>query len=235
MKRFWKEARACPVQDGQNGEWEVTLDGRPLRTPMRAHLLLPGQGLARAIAAEWNAVAGEMTPATVPLTGLANAAVDIVGADRPAFAASLAKYAASDLTCYRAEGPATLVARQAARWEPVLKDVEARHGLLFRRTSGVMHVDQPAGTLAGVEALLAGLSPFELAALQPMITIGGSVVLALAHLQGGLGWEAAFDAGALDEDWQAGQWGADAQALEARALRRAEFEVAARFLALSRG
>lgn len=231
LKRFWQAARAQETDGG----WEVALDGRPLRTPGRAHLLLPAEGLARAIAAEWDAVADEVQPDAVPLTGLANAALDIVSADKPGFAASLALYAASDLTCYRAEGPATLVARQAARWEPVLKEVEARHGLLFRRTSGVIHVEQPAETLAAVEALLAGLTPFELAALQPMVTIGGSAVLALAHLQGSLDWEAAFDASRLDEDWQAEQWGADAEAQSARALRRAEYEAAARFLALSRG
>ena len=84
-------------------------------------------------------------------------------------------------------------------------------------------------------SLLAARSDFELAALQPMVTIGGSVVLALAHLDGVLDWENAFTASALDEDWQAEHWGTDAEAEKSRALRRAEFEAAARFLALSRG
>lgn len=213
----------------------MALDGRPLRTPKKARLVLPTQSLATAIAAEWDNVDGDLKPGTLPLTGLANAAVDLVAADHAAFATSLARYAACDLLCYRAEGPAPLVARQEGLWEPVLKDVEGRHGLHFLRTTGVMHVDQRADTLMAVEALLTRLTAFELVALQPMVTIGGSVVLALAHLDGKLDWQSAFDASALDEDWQQETWGSDAEAGASRALRRAEFEAAAHFLALSRG
>lgn len=231
LKRFWTEAEAWPAEGG----WEVALDGRPLRTPGRLHLLLPTRALADAVAREWRAVEEGVKPGAMPLTGLANAALDIVAADPRGFAGSLARYAASDLTCYRAEAPSELVAMQAAGWEPVLKGVEQRHGLLFRRTAGVMHVEQPPATLETVEALLTRLSPFELAPLQPMVTITGSVVLVLAHLDGALGWDEAFAASVLDEDWQAGHWGADAEAEAARERRRAEFEAAARFLALSRG
>lgn len=231
MKRFWSVAEARATEDG----WEVALDGRPLRTPGRALLRLPTQALADAIAAEWNAVDGEVKPDAMPLTGLANAATDIVAANKAAFAASLAQYAASDLTCYRAETPAELVSRQAARWEPALKAVERRHGITFQRTAGVMHVAQPAATVEAVERFLGDLSAFELAPLQPLVTISGSAVLALAHLNGEMDHEAAFAASVLDDDWQAEQWGADAEALAYRERRRAEFAGAARFLALSRG
>ena len=231
MKRFWTEAQARATDGG----WEVALDGRPLRTPGRKLLVLPTQALADAIAAEWQAIDGEVKPGNVPLTGLANAATDIVAADPAAFAASLAQYAASDLTCYRAEGPVELVARQAALWEPVLKAVEARHDLLFQRTTGVMHVTQPPATLEKVERLLGELGAFELAPLQPLVTISGSVVLALAHLAGEMGSQEAFAASVLDDDWQAEQWGADAEAEATRERRLAEFADAARFLALSRG
>ena len=127
------------------------------------------------------------------------------------------------------------MARQAALWEPVLKGVENRHGLVFQRTAGVMHVAQPIETVERVEKFLAGLSPFELAALQPLISIGGSAVLALAHLDGALAADETFAASVVDEDWQAEKWGTDALAEAAREHRRTEFEAAARFLALSRG
>ena len=231
VTRFWTKAEANPADGG----WEVALDGRPLRTPGRMQLLLPTPALADAIAAEWRAVESEVKPGAMPLTGLANAATDIVAADRAAFAASLAQYAASDLTCYRADAPTELVARQAALWEPVLKAVEARHGLVFQRATGVMHVAQPAATLEAVERLFSGLADFELAPLQPLVTISGSAVLALAHLSGDLDHEAAFAASVLDDDWQAEQWGADAEAQAMRERRRAECASAAGFLALSRG
>jgi chaperone required for assembly of F1-ATPase len=227
MKRFWREAAAA---DGA-----VLLDGRPVRTPKGAALCLPTAALADAVAAEWAGVGERLDPSAMPLTGLANAAIDLVSPDPPAFAGRLAAFAAHDLTCYRAEGPQPLVARQVAAWEPVLKGVERRHGLVFRRTAGVAPVEQPAATLAGVDALLRRQPPFVLAALSPIVTLSGSVVLALALLEGDLAPDAAFAAAHVDADWQADCWGADEEAVEARAFHAAAFGAAARFLALVRG
>lgn len=229
MKRFWREATVLAGVDGHG----VALDGRAVRTPGGAALNLPNAALAQAVAAEWRAVEGGVRPAAMPLTGLANAAIDIVAPDVAGFARALAHYAASDLTCYRAEGPPPLVARQVAAWEPALKGVEARHGLLFRRTAGLMHVAQPEGTEVRVAALLAALDPFQLAPLQLLVTLSGSVVLALAVLDGALHAGAAFEASLVDERWQAEQWGEDAEAAQALKVKKAAFLAAARFLALA--
>lgn len=228
MKRFWTTAEVSAVDGG----WAVALDGRPLRTPGRALLAVPTRALADAIAGEWAAVEREVRPGAIPLTGIANAAVDIVAPDPAAFAATLAAYGETDLTCYRADGPQPLVARQVAAWEPALKAVETRHGLVFRRTAGIVHVAQPAGTLARMRGLFAQLSSWQLAPLQPIVSLSGSAVLALALLDGMMGAEAAFDAAHVDEAWQSEQWGEDALALKARADRRAQFAAAARFLGL---
>lgn len=231
MKRFWKTALPRPI----DGQWQVLLDNKPLHTPARALLLLPNEPLANAIADEWQAVADRFEPVELPLTALANAAIDLVADDRAGFLAPLARYAAFDLLCYRAERPAALVARQTDCWEPLLQGVEARHRLLFHRASGIRHVEQPEETLAGVRALFSALSAFELAALHPILSIGGSAVLAIAHLDGALNAEEVFDASMLDETFQQQQWGADDEALRVRERRRAEFLAAARFLALARG
>ena len=37
MKRFWKEVTVEPEGDG----WTIKLDGRPVRTPARAPLVVP--------------------------------------------------------------------------------------------------------------------------------------------------------------------------------------------------
>ena len=105
MKRFWKKAEVISVGDGCG----IGLDGRSLKTPARAVLKVPTPRLAEAIAAEWNACGETTILANMPLTGLANAAVDRVDDD---LAASLSRFGESDLTCYRAEGPAPLVERQ---------------------------------------------------------------------------------------------------------------------------
>jgi len=228
VKRFWASATVAP----RGGGHVVELDGRPLRTPGRVELLLPAAPLAEAVAAEWAAVDGPIRPGAMPLTGIANAAVDIVAADPGGFAAALVHYGQSDLTCYRAEGPQPLVARQVAAWEPPLKAIEARHGLLFRRTAGVMHVEQPDDTLERLRAVLDGLSPWQMAPLQPLVTLSGSVVLALSVLHGLLEAEAAFAAGHLDDLWQSEHWGSDALAEADRAARWQQFAAAALFLKL---
>lgn len=229
MKRFWSDVK---VQAG-NGGFGVTLDGRPLRTPGRAMLAVPTAKLAHAIAAEWKAVDGDVDPRALPLTGIANAAIDIVAPDPASFAATLARYAESDLTCYRAVGPQPLVARQVAAWEAPLKAVEARHGLLFRRTAGITPVAQPKDTLARVQGLLERLDPWRLAALQPIVTLCGSLVLALALMDGALTADGCVTAACVDEDWQAEHWGEDADAAAQMLARRHMVLDAAQFLALA--
>ena len=109
MKRFWTEVTAEPDGTG----WTIRLDGRPVRTPARAPLVVPTRALAEAIANEWRAPSDTIDPRAMPLTGLANAAIDRVAPDPAAFADGLARYAETDLACYRAEGPGALTARRA--------------------------------------------------------------------------------------------------------------------------
>lgn len=225
MRRFWAEAT---VADGA-----VLLDGRPVRTPKRNPLAVPSPRLATAIAAEWNAVGETVDPRAMPLTGLANAAVDIVAADPDAFAASLARYGESDLLVYRAEGPAPLVACQQRQWDPLLDWAERRYDVAFTRATGVMHRPQPEPTLARLRTAIGGRSAFELAGLSPVVTIGGSLVVALALVEDAATPDTLWDAVTLDEAWQEEQWGEDALATKARAARRAEWDAAVRFLELT--
>ena len=228
MKRFYRNAEAAA--DGR-----VLLDGRPVRTPARAPLALPNAALAEAVAAEWAAQGEEIQPAEMPFTGLANAAIDRVAPDPAAFAAGLARYAESDLTCYRAEGPASLVARQAAEWDALLDWARGRYDVHFAVTAGIVHVPQPPATLARLGEAVSARSAFALAGLSPLVTVAGSLVVALAVAEGAVTPEQGFAAAMLDETWQAEQWGDDALALQARENRRRDFLAAARFLALVDG
>ncbi|MBU3077974.1 ATP12 family chaperone protein [Sphingomonas quercus] len=228
MKRFYVKAEA-----GADGG--VLLDGRPVRTPARAPLALPNTALAEAVAAEWAGQGEEIAPATMKLTGLANAAIDRVAPDPSAFAAGLVGYAQSDLTCYRADGPGSLVARQAAAWDPLLDWARRRYDVHFAVTAGIIHIAQPPRTLERLGQAVAARSPFALAGLSPLVTIAGSLVVALAVAEGAIPAEQGFAAAMLDELWQAEQWGDDALALEARENRRQDFLAAARFLALLEG
>jgi chaperone required for assembly of F1-ATPase len=224
VKRFWTDVT---VADGA-----IALDGRPLRTPRRQPLALPTPALAEAVAAEWRAVEETVDPRRLPLTGLANAAIDIVTPDPAGFAAGLARYGESDLLAYRADSPVELVARQAAAWDPLLDWLRGRYDVHVEVTAGVMHRAQPAATVARLGEAVAAHDPFVLAGLSPIVTIGGSLVAALALVDGAGGPDALWDAVTLDEQWQEERWGVDALATQARDARRAEWDAAARFLTL---
>ena len=228
MKRFW--TRVDVEQEGEG--WSIKLDDRAVRTPARALLVVPTKPLADAIAAEWNAVEDEIDPRAMPCTGLANAAIDRVAPDRPGFAAGLARYAESDLACYRSEWPPDLVERQAKCWDILLGWARRRYDVDFATTSGLMHVAQPPATVERLAHAVAALDEFRLAGLSPLVTIGGSLIAGLALLEGAISAEEAWAAVSVDERWQFEQWGSDAEAERALEARRMEFLAAARFLEL---
>ena len=228
MKRFWKSAAAVEMDRG----YAVELDGRPVKTPARAELAVPTSALAEAIAAEWNDSPEEVDPRTMPLTGLANAAIDRVASDKDAFAAGLARYGESDLTCYRAEGPETLVKRQTESWDALLGWARRRYDVDFATCSGVMHVPQPEETVRKLGHAVAMLDAFRLAGLSPLVTIGGSLVAGLAVLEKMMPATEAWEAVSLDDRWQMEQWGADAEAEAALDARRRDVLAGARVLEL---
>ena len=214
-----------------DGDRVVMLDGRPVRTPGRVPLALPTDALAAAVAGEWRAVVGEIDPRGMPLTGLANAAIDRIAPDPVGFAAGLAAYGASDLLYYRADDPADLVARQAAAWNPWLDWARRRYDVHFETVTGIIHRAQPPATLARLGDAVGALDPYRLAGCSPMVSITGSLILALALLEEAGDADTIWTAAHIDEDWQADRWGEDALATEARAAKRREFDAAVRFIA----
>ena len=228
MKRFWKEVEVAPEGDGST----IRLDGRAVKTPARAALVVPTVALADAIADEWRDIEETIDPQAMPLTGLANAAIDRVAPDARAFAARLADYAQSDLTCYRATGPQALIMVQTTAWDALLGWARRRFDVDFVITQGVAPVAQPPGTLERLSHAIEAQDAFHLAGLSPLVTIGGSLVAALAVVEGVITPPQAWDAVSIDERWQIEQWGPDAKAEAAIANRRRGFLAAAQFLEL---
>jgi chaperone required for assembly of F1-ATPase len=229
-KRFWTRAEATPAEQG----WEVRLDGRSVRTPARAPLVLPALPLAEAIAEEWDAQTDLVDPASMPMTRAANSAIDKVTPQRAAVAAMLADYAGTDMLCYRADSPAELAAQQAAAWDPFLDWAADRFGARLVVTVGVVPVAQPPEALERLAAEVDRLDPFALTAFHDLVALSGSLVLGLAAISGRASGEELWDVSRIDEDWQARLWGVDDEAAEAAARRRADFLNALRFHALSR-
>lgn len=229
-KRFWQSATAALCDGG----YTVTLDGRAVKTPAKALLVVPTAAMADAIAAEWDAQTGLVDPRTMPVTRSANAAIDKLRPQRAEVIALLAEYGGSDLLCYRATAPDGLVAQQQAAWDPLIAWAAEALDTPLIVAQGVMHLPQDAQTLTRMTAHIAAFDDFALAAVHDLIALSGSLVLALAVTRGHLDAAAAWDISRIDEDWQISQWGADDEASAAAAVKRAAFSHAHRFYLLSR-
>jgi chaperone required for assembly of F1-ATPase len=227
-KRFYERAHVADA-----APFSVLLDGRGVKTPAGKPLAAPSYRLAEAIAAEWEGQGERIDPATMPLTRLANTIIDGVATASAPIAEEIAKYLGSDLLCYRAEGPAGLVARQTAHWDPVLAWARDTLGAHFVLVEGVTFVNQPDRSLAAARAHIPA-DPWRLGAVHAVTTITGSALLALALSRGALDSGAVWTAAHVDEDWNMDQWGRDEIALARRAARLAEMQAAATVLDLSR-
>lgn len=234
MRRFYREAKAVALEAAEGGGFGITLDGRRLRTPAKAALILPNLPLAKAIAAEWQAQGDEVRPDTMPLMRLAATAIDRVAMSRERVVGEIASYGASDLLCYRAERPEALVARQEATWQPVLEWLERRYGARLHITRTILAIPQEDAALARLREVVAARSDLALVALHALTTALGSLVLALAVDEGEIGPAAAAAAAHLDELYQAERWGEDGEALARRAAIARDISSTAQFLSLLR-
>ncbi len=235
MKRFYKETAVDRAADGDaTPGWRVLLDGRPMRTPAKSVLVVPTEALAEAIAEEWRGVpeGAELNVSQLALTRLAATGLDRVAGQRGKVIEDTAKYGASDLLCYRATEPESLVQRQHAAWQPLLDWAKERHGAELAVASGLTFVSQPNAALARLRRAVEAHSDMALSALYNLTHIAGSLVIALAIAEQRLDAEQAFTAAQLDELYQIEKWGEDPIATERHAGIRKDMQAGARFLAL---
>ncbi len=225
-KRFWKAASVVASGEG----FEVLLDGRPVRTPAKASLLLPSRALADAIAHEWDAQEDEIAPLTMPHTRSANAAIDRVAPEREAVAEIVAAYGETDLLCYRADAPDALVSRQSTSWDPFLAWCTETLGATLTVHTGLMPGAQDPSAMQRLRACLGEFDDFELTAVHDLVALSGSLVLGLATASGFRSAEDVWTASRLDEIWQQEQWGVDEDAESDAMKKRDSFLHAKAFL-----
>jgi chaperone required for assembly of F1-ATPase len=228
VKRFYAKAGVAPVAAG----FALRLDGRGARTPAGNPLAFPTLALAELAAKEWAGQGETIDPATMPVTRIANSAIDGVAAAIAETRAGLAAYAETDLLCYRAGSPEKLVEAQASAYDPVLEWAHRAYGARFLVAEGVRHRRQPDHAVQAIGAELRTIDePFALAALHVMTTLTGSILLALGVFRAALTAAEAWRIAHVDEDFQIGQWGEDEEAMARRAARCCEMEAAAKIAA----
>ncbi|MDF1856935.1 ATP12 family protein [Pseudooceanicola sp.] len=215
-KRFWTEVSISETDQG----FAILLDKRPLCTPAKAPLHLPTRALAERVAEEWRAQTDLIDPRLMPATRSANAAIDKVAVQFDEVADMLSAYGDSDLLCYRADAPIELVERQAAAWDPLLDWAGTRFAARLQPRTGVVHASQAPAALVRLDREVRRQSPFQLAAFHDLVSLTGSLVLALAAAHDRITAVEAWDLSRIDEDWQAEHWGTDDEATAAAAVKR---------------
>jgi chaperone required for assembly of F1-ATPase len=230
-KRFWTEAGVSEAEGG----FGVHLDGRKVRTPAKAELIVPTRAMAEFIATEWDAQDSKIIPDTMPVTRAANAAIDKVAHQHAEVARMIAEYGDSDLLCYRAESPAELAARQAEAWDPLLDWAESVLSARLYPRVGVMHRPQEVEAMRRLHSEVEMLDNWALTAVHDLVSLSGSLIIGIAAIHDLYPAKTLWDLSRIDETWQQEQWGNDEEA-EAVALRKeTDFLNAKYFYDLSRG
>jgi chaperone required for assembly of F1-ATPase len=226
VRRFYQHAAVRSA----DGAFAVMLDERQLKTPGGEIFQAPTRKLAESIAAEWEAQTERIVPASMPLTQMAFAAIDVTPKRRDELASMIAKYVATDLVCHRAEAPAVLVARQAATWDPIVDWAHARFHFRPAVVRGLIAAPLSPQNLTVMEWEVDDLDAFRCTALAQAVTLAGSALIGFALLEGRLDAESAFATAALDDLWSLENWGEDAEARAALDRQRAEFAALGRFI-----
>ena len=218
-------------QEWWEGRYQLLLDGKRAHTPKRKALSVAHEKLADAIVSEFNLQIDVLNPVSMPMTQLAHIALDLVPDNRSALIDEWTAYGETDLLCYRSDN-AKLAALEHSAWSPVIAWVEERYGVRFTLSTGIMPVLQPADTVRRLNHALTALDDYRLAACAVLVPSTGSLLLALAMLEGFLDVSATIAAAQLDENFQTGQWGEDNEKETRLAHLRKEIEDAATFLSL---
>ena len=210
----------------------VLLDGRSIKTPLKATLALPTLALASAVAAEWAAQVDVINPTTMPLTKLANTAIDRATSERQVILSEIVDYAGTDLVCYFATTPETLVQKQKHHWLPVLDWARNQLGATFAVAHGISHVAQTPDAIAAYRLHISALSAWRLTGVYVLTTLTGSALLSAMLEKNAISAANAWAATHVDEDFQIAHWGEDEEAKARRSGRHREFEGLVHYLEL---
>ncbi|MGC6484182.1 MAG: ATP12 family chaperone protein [Candidatus Puniceispirillales bacterium] len=207
-KRFWKSVSIDPVEDG----FSICLDGRAVKTPAGAMLALPHQGLATAIAAEWDSQTEEINPSTMPMFRFTVTAIDRVTPQREAVIDEISLYGGSDLVCYREAEDQALASRQHEAWQPYLDWFAKTEGVTLEVTSGIMPLRQSDEACRVMRDRVSRHDDFILSGLHTLVTVSGSLLIGLAIAARHVAADEGARAALLDDLWQQEKWGYDAEA-----------------------
>lgn len=205
-----------------------------LKTPAGNALIVPTAALADALVAEWQEAGqgGKINKQLLKLTPIACVAIDIVSGNLGAMLADILPYIDTDLVCYRAGDIAELSSQQGEALDPVIAWLKERYDISLVITDGMMPVAQHGENQEKLNKVLQGFDRWKLAVFAVAAKPLGSVVLALALVEGKISAEDAYNFAHLEEQYETLKWGEDDEKEQSLRAKRQDVEATARFLEL---
>lgn len=204
----------------------------PARTPLGFPLVLPNEGLAAAVAAEWAGQGQKVNKALLRLTPLVCVAIDLANQNLEAVLADVVPYIDTDLVCYRAGDIEELFIQQHTLLEPILAWAKERFDIALVTTGGLMPVAQPSRNRQLLTDILAAHDSWNLAAFAAAVKLLGSAVLALALLEGRLSAQEVFALAHLEEAYETQKWGKDEEKEKLLGAKKEDIQSVETFLRL---
>jgi chaperone required for assembly of F1-ATPase len=227
VKRFYETVTVEELADASG--FAIALEGRQIKTPAKALMIAPTRLLADGLAEEWQGQRDKIEPKKMPLNQLLNTAIDRVTAERDNIIDELVRYGGSDMLCYRAGHPDDLVVRQAKAWDPYLDWLRDDLGVSMEVTTGIIHVEQPAGGLRKLYDHISDYNIYTLTTLHAITTGLGSLTMGLAFINAHKDFGKIWTDARVDEAYQVEQWGQDEEAEKATVMLHSELLNAVRF------
>ena len=232
-RRFYEKVSIEEVAEGHI----IRLDKHKLMTPAKKLLLLPYARLAEAVADEWRQVDEDIILTDMPMSRLVYTALDRVSESYKATAQEFASYGETDLLCYRATHPDTLVQRQDEIWSPYLDWVSATYGVSLQTGAGIAPIKQSQSSIEVLTQIAQGgegpePNPLRLTGLAHGAGLLGSAVLALRMESGEDKAENIWRAAFLDDFFQIEQWGEDSEAMARLEGMKREIETLSDYFSL---
>jgi ATP synthase F1 complex assembly factor 2 len=204
-----------PLATG-SGWYTVTLDDRPLRTPLGQPLVVPSKLLAAALAAEWDAQAPSISPPQMPLQTMVCTALDQTASHPKLYQDTCLQYLSTDTICYWAD-PTTdrlLHRREQEAWQGVHEVIEREFGVApacVTTEHGVLgsgaYLRHPAPLPEACAEWCKSLDAWHLTALHTMVIEAKSFLLGWALMTSNLTPKEAMAAARVEEEFQISNWG----------------------------
>ena len=213
MRKFWERVQ---LKKTDISSYEIFLDDKILKTPLRKKLIIPNLKIAEEIYKEWNQDIKIIDKDAMIFYGILSTSIDKTCGNRKLYIDDILDFIDTDLTCYRAEKPNDLVQWQSKNWDPILLKVEKYINSKINVFRGIMPLKQDQEIHIKITKLLTKFTDLEILVLHRIANITGSVFLSLCIFISDKIKEKAFELSFLDELWQAENWGYEEEASKNR-------------------